>query len=278
MKASKELPIIGAAEKMEYLFQSGIYQRRKNSKDCLQQLKYLMRQTVNEFETNRNEFYGVVAKFIRVPVYETDFRGLKEFINDLGLLPKVVNLKYSHLKEDEDLEEVLDSFKLPSEPYVQLFLNSKGKHQTIKREYLFDPSFEGMAVAFLNEKKEYERSEQEYQNILQQMKNCPLLKHSISLKCNYGTVKLMKREIEYDVESIYNEFGAKFLLDYGQISMEGLEYYVTNGFLSHKEINTFRKQVDIQVKFVVMDLETERKSMEYIYNKKMTNAQIRRFA
>jgi hypothetical protein len=278
MTLHKEIPLIGAAEQMEYLFQKGIYQGRKQSKDCLEQLKYLMRQTFSQFESNRNEFHGVVVKFVRVPVYETNTKGLKEYINDLGLLPKVVKLNFSNIKDNEDLEELFEIYKLPTERYARIFLNAKGKLHTQKREYLFDPSFEGMAESFLKEKKALDRWEKDYQKVLHQMENCTILKQSQTLKCSYGTVKLVNKDVEYDVESIYDDFGAKFLLDYGQISMEKLEEYITRKFISPKEVNNFRKQIDIQLRFVVMDLESERRSMEYLYKSMMEKSQIRRFA
>ncbi|MCM3164514.1 hypothetical protein [Metabacillus litoralis] len=135
-----------------------------------------------------------------------------------------------------------------------------------------------MAELFKSEKKNFDRLEEKYRNTLLDIEKCPMLKQAGTLKCNYGTIKLREKDVVYDVESIFKEFGSHFLLEYGQISMEKVEEYIIKGFLSNKEIEKFRKLVDIPLKFFVMDIETERKSMETYQYISMQKAQAKRYA
>ncbi|PGT84640.1 MULTISPECIES: hypothetical protein [Bacillaceae] len=278
MSKNEEFQLIGAAKLMEDLFLNGIYQRRKSSKEFLDQLKHTMRKTFSNYETRRNEFHGIVAKFVRDPIYKTDTISFKGLLNDIGILHKVVKLNYSFIKDDEDLVDLLADYSYPKEFFAQIYLNKKGKNEVDKREFLFDTSLEGIAELFKSEKRNIDRLEEKYRNTLLDIEKCPMLKQAGTLKCNYGTIKLREKDVVYDVESIFKEFGSHFLLEYGQISMEKVEEYIIKGFLSYKEIEKYRKLVDIPLKFFVMDIETERKSMETYQYISMQKAQAKRYA
>ncbi|MCM3164513.1 hypothetical protein [Metabacillus litoralis] len=81
MSKNEELQLIGAAKLMEDLFLNGIYQRRKSSKEFLDQLKHTMRKTFSNYETRRNEFHGIVAKpsLLEIPFIKLILLHLKGF-------------------------------------------------------------------------------------------------------------------------------------------------------------------------------------------------------
>jgi hypothetical protein len=277
---NKEKPVlIGASQLMEEVFESGLYREMKTADNKLESIKKTIRKQFEDGESKRYELPNeLVAKFVPFPKYETDEKGLKEFLDDFGLLTKATSLKANSFKEEPDLLETLKPFQKPVEHFAQFYLNSNGKAHIDKEEYLFDEDLNLLAMNFLEQKSCFESSNQRYKRIMKEIEACPFLQQAKSLKTNYGTCKLRDKGIEFHTHSVYDEFGSDFLIEYGQVSMNSLEQFISKGYFSSKDIQQFRKMIDINLRFVVMEKESEMKQSEFFHQQMIRKSQMRRFA
>jgi hypothetical protein len=100
--------LVGAARLMEDVFESGLYREMKTAENKLDTIKGTLRKQFEDGESKRYELtHNLVAKFVPSPVYETDEEGLKEFLDELGLLTRTVTIKATSFKEEPDTLELL---------------------------------------------------------------------------------------------------------------------------------------------------------------------------
>jgi hypothetical protein len=113
---------------------------------------------------------------------------------------------------------------------------------------------------------------------MKKIENCPFLKQSRTVKSNYGTCKLRGKDIVFYTDSIYNKYGNEFLIKYGQISMKLIDSFIAKGYFSPKEIQSYRKVKQINLRFVVMDKASEQKQAEFFHQKMLRNSLMRQFS
>lgn len=272
--------LIGAAKLMEDVFNSGLYRELKTTENKLAQIKARFKGMFEHSEQKRHYLpYGLVAKFVPTPVYSTDEESLKDFLNDFGLITKTVVLKERFFKDDPEILKMLKPFQKPFEYFSQFYLNSEGNKHIDHQDYYFEElELEPLSLLFLKQKQEFEVAQFKYKDIMKEINVCPILRQSQVVKTTYGSCKLRKKEVEYYSDSINLEYGSEILLKYGKISMASLDTFISKGYFSTTEIQQFRKIDDIKLRFVVMDIETERKQAEALQKQIMWKAQNRRYA
>jgi hypothetical protein len=271
--------LVGAAKLMEDVFESGLYREMKTAENKLDTIKGTLRKKFKDGESKRYELsHNLVAKFVPSPVYETDEVGLKEFLDDLGILTKTVTLKAKVFKEEPATLELLKPFRKPIEYFAQFYLNNNGKQHIDKEEYDFNGSLEHLVINFKQQKSCLERKQSRYKEIMRKIGDCPFLRQSRSVKSNYGTCKLREKDIEFYTDSIYKQLGNDFLIKHGQVSMKLIDSYIEKGYFSPKEIQSYRKIIDINLRFVVMDQTSEQKQAEFFHQQLQRKAQKRQFA
>ncbi|OIJ09433.1 hypothetical protein BKP35_16395 [Anaerobacillus arseniciselenatis] len=270
--------VIGAAKMMEDVFESGLYKEMKTADNKLETIKKTLKQQFEDGDLKRYELpHNLIAKFVSVPIYETDEEGLKEFLDDYGLLPQTVSLKEKSIKGADILAQ-LKAFQKPKEYFAQFYLNKEGKKHLDKEEYTFIEDIDHLASEFLNQKTLFEDRQMSYNKIMEKITKCPFLRQSLTLKSTYGTCKLRNKEIEFYNNSIYDHFGNEFLMKYGKVSMKTIDDFIAKGYFSPTEIKSFRKIKDISLRFVVMEKDSEIKQSEFFHQQMIRRSQIRRFA
>lgn len=277
---NEEAPVlIGAAELMENVFTTGLYRNMKTAENKLDTIKGSIRKQFEDGESKRYELpYDLVAKFVPTPIYETDEEGLKEFLDDYGLLTQTTTLKANSFKEEPEILEQLKPFQKPVERFAQFYLNNNGRAHLDKEEYFYEDNLNLLCRLFLEQKSCLDNTQTRYKEIMKNIEACPFLQHSKSIKTTFGTCKLREKEIEFQTNSVYDEFGIDFLINYGQVSMKFLEEYIAKGYFSQKDIQQFRKIKDINLRFVVMEKESEVRQSEFFQKQLMRKSQIRRYA
>ncbi|MEQ2527588.1 hypothetical protein WMO40_12820 [Bacillaceae bacterium CLA-AA-H227] len=275
----EKIVLVGAAQLMEEVFTSGLYRKMKTAENKINCIKGAIRKHLDNGDSKRYDLsHNLVAKYVSFPSYETDEKGLKEFLDDYGILPEIVSIKANTFKEKPEILKALRPFQLPRKFYPQFYLNSVGKLHLDKEEYSFSGDLERLAGYFLEQKTNFEESQSRYQRFMQEIGNCPFLKASKSMRSNFGLCKLREKIIEFNSKSVYNEFGNDFLIEFGQISMSAVEEYIAKGYFSHKDIQKFRKMTNIDLRFVIMEKESEDRQLNFHHKQKMRKAQMRRFA
>ncbi len=92
------------------------------------------------------------------------------------------------------------------------------------------------------------------------------------IKHEFGSISYRFENPVYDIQKIESELGIDFLNEYGKVSSQKLEWLVTEGAITRKEILQFKKEVDIGLEFHVLPLDTEKKMYELNHKRTMRAA------
>jgi hypothetical protein len=250
-----------AAELMEKYIETGAYKNLKELTAEKDTLKKSIYQNLIDHEAKRHEIgYNLVAKFIPKKVYQYNYHGLNEYLYDRGLLQKVARLTSANLKQDPSLLKFWEPYSLTSDFFIKPTLNKKG------RDFVKIGESKELQLT-LNEAAEKKRqnmdhlkvAQSEYDLLKNQMKKCQRLQQEKKLSHKYGSVSLLQKPVIYDCKNIRNDRALQYLIDLSIPDMDRLMHYISRGFGSLNEINSFRKLVDIQLNLVILDLDDEAK-------------------
>lgn len=259
-----------AGKLIEEFYKEGSYQELKVYEKHLDDLKVIIREELQQNNEIRYEFkdIGYVAKWRKVPKYETDYPSLNEYLHNLGLLIPSAKITYRGLPEDVKLD--LTPFELPSEWSVGLYPNKKGR-------VTVEPLPIGSIDKFnLNKKmRMYAKMDREkqfvsiqYENLKKQMLNCPVLKEEKKIMHEYGSVSLKEKKTGYDLESILEWLGEEFLIECAKPNHEKLEEYIVRGIIQQSDIQTFRRVVDIRLDFMIQTVDSENRMLDFFAQKR----------
>jgi hypothetical protein len=265
-----------AGELMEKFIESGAYKQLKelvNKNDAINKTIY---NHLIYHEAKRHEIgYHLVAKFIPKKIFKYDYPALNDFLNDRGLLQNLTKLTSKDLNKNPNLIDLFEPYRLSSEFYIKPSFNNLGKEfvKIAKSEDLPIPLEEAV-----RQKRDYmDRSKTaklEYDLLKKQMRNCQYLNMVRKIPHKYGSVSLIQKPFTYDSQKITDDLLINTLIEFGKPDLEGLLLYVTKGFLSLREIESFRTLVDIQLDFAIFDINDEAKMMNYFYQKVLSRAMI----
>jgi hypothetical protein len=250
-----------AAELMETFIETGSYKHLKELTAERDALKKNIYQNLIDHEAKRVEIgYNLVAKFIPKKVYQYNYHGLNEYLYDRGLLQKVARLTTANLKQDPALLKIFETYSLTSEFYIKPTLNKQG------RDFVKIGESKELQIS-LNEAAEKKRqnmdqlkvAQSEYDHLKKQMKKCQRLQMEKKLSHKYGSISLLQKPVIYDCNHISNNRVLKHLIEMSTPDMVRVMHYVSRGFGSLNEIESFRKLIDIQLNLVILDLDDEAK-------------------
>jgi len=270
-KKGKRIQPRGAALIMEKLFKSGFYKTMKFAESKSESIRSALKERQVE---KRKEYssLGVVCKFQAFNVYETNWGGLNEYLDDLGILPMVARFDLTEL--DEDICETIKKYQDPVKKYIRLTPNSNGRIQTEEESYDFYDD-EQLIRFWLHHHRILDEHVPQYEKYKMQMLRSRLLKSKRTLSCNYGSVSLLDSQPSYNVELVYKYEGRHFLVEHAKVDMAQLDTFITLGFLSKKEVDQFRKLIDINLRYFVMDFETEKRTMDFFHRKMQQSSENR---
>lgn len=243
----------------------------KHNKDRVELIKGEMKERLKEDERKRIEFnrFNLVAKWRVMSKYETDYAGLNELLFDHGLL-KLISLPNKGL--NEEAKAMVEPFKLPSDFYVVPTVTTKkakGKiaefYEDFEVENIETDNLLALFSRFHTVSKEYEAK---YDDVKKQMLNCQLLQKDKKATFEFGSIGLRENSPGYDIDALIDFLGIDFLLAYGKPDMQALDFFMDKGMVDRKEVESFRKEVDRRVDFLLMTKESEQKQFE-IYQKKL---------
>jgi hypothetical protein len=256
-----------AAELMEEFIETGTYKHLKEliaEKDVLKKTIY---QNLIEHEAKRHEIgFNLVAKFITKNVYQYNYQGLNEYLYDRGLLQKVAKLSSTDLKKDQDLIELFEPYSIISDYYVKTTFNREGREFVKIVESQVSPLALNEAAKKKRQNMDHLKAAQsEYDFLKKQMKKCQRLQLEKKLSHKYGSVSLLQKLVIYDCKKIFNDRALHHLIELSKPDMVRLMRYVSRGFGSLNEIDSFRKLIDIQLNLVILDLDDEAKILSNVY-------------
>lgn len=271
-------PVPTAADLMESFMMKGTYPTLKLYEKHLKQVKDTMKSKLLSSDERRHEFKEVnlVAKFVPKKISDIDYIGLNTYLDDLGLLAHILEIDHKRVKKEPMILEQLKAYQLEPTQYVKPSFNKLGKSLNQVPELRNEGwSVEELAFTCSTIDAKYSSYKKQYETLKEEMIKCEKLKSDKKLVNKYGSVSLINNAPLYDISSIYNEMGSDLLIEYGKPNHEQLQYFMTRGMLTKNDIEQFKTVKDIALEFVVMDLDSERRTIETFQRRQMQAAQNR---
>jgi hypothetical protein len=280
-KEKDPIQMEGAALIVEEMFHSGFLKTHDYLEAKKENIKSHIKEKMGEEEARREFSNGVVAKYQRYQSYQVNRIALNEYLMDLGLLPQVATIDSESIKEDANIQLLLQPFLIPQGHYIRISKNKLGKEKTLVQSY--EPAqrltLESLSQKWLRTKQEAETIVGRYDRAKKKMLRCPILASKGKLPCTFGSVSRLPLKPAYNIHGIFDELGPNFLIQFSSVNQEKLETFIYQGYIKQKEINQFRiPKGEPNLKFIVMELEAEKKMLEFHYNKMIQGAQRLRHA
>ncbi|CAG7651574.1 hypothetical protein ACFQI7_28055 [Paenibacillus allorhizosphaerae] len=248
--------------------QDGNYRELKIAEARLEQIQEILKENQKADGSIRMEWkdVGVVGKMMKYNVYRTNYIALNEHLLDLGILPLIADVDLSELNEDQI--KVLKKYLVPGEPYVQ-FSPKKASRVDVsfvesEVAWLRDASFSDQAKAWRAAKGRLDTVENLYQNARAAALKSPSLRRKRKLQYDFGSFSYLERKASCDPEIVLSLLGAGVLIQCAKVDTTSLEECCARGYLRKPELNQFRQLVDVRERYVVMEIEKEKQSQEFL--------------
>lgn len=279
-KKKVEQPVASVAVSLFESFMDK-YAHLKQTEKKVKVLTNTLKARLEKSEQKRHEFpkYGMVGRFIAKNIYETDFRGLNEYLYDVGLLFHVVEMDNRILSQPENIiyKELLQEFRLEDTFFVKPSFNKLGKALNDIPSFAVDDSWnnEDIVRSIAIMKPQIKNLNREYEALKRRIARLPEIQElgklpkeeRPPLKHQFGSLSVINHQPKYDIPRIYECYGERFLIEFGVPNGKVLEDFILNGTISKKEIDQFKTIKDIRLEFTVMSLEDEEKLLSMLDEK-----------
>lgn len=252
---------MNAAKMMEQFVEDRSYFHLKRMENYRQHFRSLLKQEFKHYEQTRieNELYGYVAKWRKMPVYETDHEGLNHFLHDHGLFLPLASIPLKGLSPD--VKRDLATFEL-RDYALKVTPNKQGRvivDQIPDRDF----SVEEMWSYYIRSDREFQNLSAAYEELKVNIIQCPELKKKKKIKHDFGSVSLYEKVVGYNLHSILEWYGEEFLMEYARVDRSQLDIYMAKGLIQPKDIEPFRKVKDIDLQFLIMTSEAEKSMLSH---------------
>ncbi|MDQ0896354.1 MULTISPECIES: hypothetical protein [unclassified Paenibacillus] len=255
-------------ERIKRFIEEGNYQELKIAEARVDRIQEILRESQMADGSSRMEWKdaGVVGKIMRYNVYQTNHIGLNEHLLDLGILPVIADVDIKDL--DEVQIKALKRYLVPGEPYVQFHPKKASRVDVsfVESEvsWLRDASFSDQANAWRAAKGRLHVAENLYQNARAAALKCPNLQKERKLQYDFGSFSYLEKKATCDPEAVLSLFGDAVLIQCARVDSGSLEECCARGYLHRPEVNQFRKIVDVQQRYVVMEIEKEKQNQDFL--------------
>lgn len=248
--------------------QEGNYQELKIAEARLGHIQEILKENQKADGSSRMEWKeaGVVGKIMKYNVYQTNHIALNEHLLDLGILPVIADVDIKEL--DEVQIKALKRYLVPGEPYVQFHPKKASRIDVSFVEgevaWLRDASFADQANAWKAAKGRLNVAENLYQSARVEALKSPTLRNKRKLQYDFGSFSYLEKKATCDPETVLSLFGDAVLIQCARVDSGSLEECCARGYLRRPEVNQFRKIVDVQERYVVMEIEKEKQNQEFL--------------
>ncbi|MFL0365209.1 hypothetical protein ACH0BF_19585 [Pseudobacillus sp. 179-B 2D1 NHS] len=247
---------MNAGEMMEQFVRDRSYFHLKRMEQYKSHFQQLLKQSFQEKEENRivHEAYGYVAKWRKMPIYDTDHIGLNHFLHDHGLFLPLASLPLKGLPKD--VEQDIATFALPPTYSVSTNPNKKGR---VVLEDIPNIVFsvEEQWSHYVRSDREHALLSNRYEKLKKNMLECQVLLTEKKIKHEFGSVSLREKKAGYDISAILEWYGEEFLIENARVENSKLDVYMAKGLIHPKDIEPFRKVINMRADFILMTIESE---------------------
>jgi hypothetical protein len=202
--------------------------------------------------------------------YDYHHLELNEYLYNLGILPMLSSVKETCLTEQEK-KSLCKASKFDRENSV-CFNPSKLSNSGFNGAQDFDLTINKLStiekVLLWKEKMLFrEKLEKEWKLLLNSLIGLLKQEENSKIKLMFGTVTLKSKNLYYPID-VLELFGKDVLIQSARVRLEKLEEYAAQGFLNMSEINSFRRVVNVEQQFVLMELDKEERC-KYWFNQRL---------
>lgn len=231
----------------------------------------LLRQAIGEYQSSlglqRLEWteHGLVGKFIANKQYDIKNTQLFDLLENHGVLSKVVRIKLKQLNETEKL--LLQEFCKVGNEYLRFTPNrgigghNEGELSVYRKNITNKNIYE-----LLDQWKHYKRI---YSSFFEQWESIRNLACKEMLRTNQhkitlpvGKLSVVIPDPNIDTDAAYKMGGGKLLRRSGKINMEQVRLYAAKGYFSLSQVYKHLQVENIQTKYLLLTLKSERNMME----------------
>lgn len=211
---------------------------------------------------------GVVGKFSNFRKYNYDEVGLKEFLDERGLLPLVSTVKWNDLSVDE--QEILGGNKLKIREVLKFIPNAelrtkKDENEDFKNK-ICNMNIDDLVWLWTEKKYEYKSLSKLWNWICL---NSPNVDSDPDQYKIFGTVLYKRVDPIIDAVQAFKSLGNRTFVKLCRVQEELVNLYGLKGYFSLKEIRMFKSLADIQTRYYLMELHEETRVREMLENKQV---------
>ncbi|KIL41924.1 hypothetical protein SD70_03285 [Gordoniibacillus kamchatkensis] len=203
---------------------------------------------------------GVTGIFQNYSVYENNRLELNELLYHLGLIPEVASID-GRLLTTEQTEE-LTSCCQQGKRYLRYTPNRLGK---VDISHINDECCSQYVDLALKDKVAIWKEthlRKEFLNRVWKMEQAKTLtseafQSSTSVRLETGSLSLLKTPVTYKAVDVYQRFGSDTLIHCSYVNSETLDECAARGYLNKSELDSLRKLVDVQERYILMTRQTE---------------------
>ncbi|QLG40557.1 hypothetical protein HW560_22280 [Paenibacillus sp. E222] len=231
----------------------------------------LLRQAIGEYQSSlglqRLEWteHGVVGKFIANKQYDMKNPQLFDLLENHGVLSKVVRIKLKQLNETEKL--LLQEFCTAGNTYLRFTpIRGIGGHNEeeliLYRKYVTNKNINHLLDQWKHYKRIYSSFVEHWESIrnLACKEMLSTNQHKVTLPA--GKLSIVIPDPNIDTDAAYKMGGGKLLQRSGKINMEQVRLYVAKGYFSLSKVYELLHVQNIQTKYLLLTLTSERNMME----------------
>ncbi|WP_308635284.1 hypothetical protein [Paenibacillus silvisoli] len=251
-----------------YFLASGKYKRLRGTEKYLEVLRDRIQQSQETLGQQRVEWaeQGVVGKFMHFRKYDYDQFGLKEFLDERGLLPAVSIVKWQDLSDDEQksLGEISSSIRKVMKFVPNAELRTKKEEIEEHKKKICNLALDDLVWRWKEIKVDHKSLSKQWEWIRY---------NSTADLCNpdrykeYGAVISMQTEPHLDAANAFKCLGRDAFMKYCKVQDDLVIQYGLKGYYLLKEVRKFRTLADIQRRYYLMELHEESRVRDMLGNK-----------
>ncbi|KZS44927.1 hypothetical protein AK95_03245 [Paenibacillus sp. LC231] len=230
-----------------------------------------LRENIREYQTSTGEKrlewteLGVVGFFQGIRVFEDDIEALKDHLLQLGVLPVVTKIDLESLPVD--LQESMKSWTIPKRPTIRFSPNKTVRIDPTRlhgyREWVGNMDVNDQVKAWTHEKDKYEVLSNEWMHLkrLLVIDIKPLQRFKLSC----GSVACVPSKREVLGVDVFQHIGTEALMTFGRVDMKKVMLYTGRGILKKSDVDTYRKVVDVNLRYTLMQTRKEELRNQYYH-------------
>ncbi|MEK3702903.1 hypothetical protein MKY87_02165 [Paenibacillus sp. FSL R7-0198] len=231
----------------------------------------LLRQVIGEYQSflglQRLEWteHGVVGKFIANKHYDMKNPQLFDLLENHGVLSKVVRIKLKQLNETEKLS--LQDFCTVGNEYLRFTpIRGNGGHNeeelSLYRKYVTNKNIYDLLDQWKHYKRIYSSFVEHWESIRNLACKEMLRTNQHNVTLPVGKLSVVIPDPNIDTDAAYKMGGGKLLQRSGKINMEQVRLYAARGYFSLSQVYKHLQVENIQTKYLLLTLKSERNMME----------------